>query len=45
MLLKDVGVRKIGVKMQVAEKYSLACPKTKCGKNVYELEDHIARKH
>jgi hypothetical protein len=32
---KDMGVREISVKMQVAEKYSLACPKNKLWKKMF----------
>jgi hypothetical protein len=39
-----MGVWEFGAKMQVAEKIPLHVQKINCGKNVYELENHVGRK-
>ncbi len=41
---EDVGVWENGAKARVALKYSLAHPRTKLRKGVYELGDHVGEK-
>jgi hypothetical protein len=36
---------KVGARMQVAQKYSFTHPRIKLQKGVYELGDHVGKKH
>ncbi len=42
---EDMGVGENGAKMWNVQEYSLAHPKFKLQKNIYELKDHVGKKY